>query len=338
MITRSNKMSVEKSPTWSRLFSWGLKAGKHDGEAVRRAEENPHEKLMEKWGERLQERTLKGISWPAYASASRGYLRGYYRAFGKRPKYQGLLPTSRTVSVVLSLMNEEKTVKRILQELEKLPFHEVILVINGSKDHTFSIARKMSNAIIVHHESRLGHDVGRAMGAQLANSDILLFLDGDFLLKAGQIFPFIQAIERGADVALNDINAFLRVFNMRDQVTIMKQFLNYSLRKKELGANSLTAVPHAMTRDASEKIGFANLMVPPKAQVLAVTENLNIKAVKGVNVFYKNKRNAFNRGSKSPVAQLIIGDHAEALKLAMHYQGERLSFPDDWRLRKFAGG
>ncbi|NOU96525.1 glycosyltransferase [Paenibacillus sp. LMG 31456] len=249
-----------------------------------------------------------------------------------------MLPTTQSVAAIVTVMNEERTIGRIMDQLNRLPFDEVFVIVNGSVDHSFQRARGRSHAVILSFPEPLGHDVGRAMGAKLAQSDILLFLDGDILLSAEDMIPFIGGVECGLDVALNNITPYMRVFAKRDSVTYIKQFLNASLGRPDLEANSMTAVPHALSRKAITVLGIASLMVPPKAQALAVHHGLRIGISGSVNVISSNKRRTNNTGKSNRVADLIIGDHLEALKLAGELAGNRLAFVDSLRNRAKAGG
>jgi glycosyltransferase involved in cell wall biosynthesis len=241
------------------------------------------------------------------------------------------------VAAIISAMNEEETIPELLRQLERLPFHEVIFVVNGSRDRTFSLVREHPRAIILHYAAPLGHDVGRAIGARVSSADILLFLDADMMLSAEQWVPFVHAIDQGMDVALNDVNPYLGTFNKRDHVSMMKEFLNRSLRRKDLGAASLTAVPHAMSAEAARRIGHSNLSVPPKAHVIALQSGLRVGKVAGVDVFTRNRLRSSNTGERNTVAEMIIGDHVEALLEVMRSQGKRLSFPDEIRRREICG-
>lgn len=280
----------------------------------------------------------KSIPWRNYGSISNAYLDGYSRRAGiARPNWV-LIPTNRTVGVIVMVMNEEHTITGVIEQLQRLPLNEMIVIVNGSTDNSFSIVRKISDAMIVHYSQPLGHDVGRAIGANLAYSDILLFLDGDMPIYAEHLVPFIYGIEQGLDIALNDITPFLGVFSSRDSVTIMKEFINRSMGRPDLQANSLTAVPHALSRKAVEEIGCKHLIVPPKAQTIAIRKGLNIGAPQSIDVITKNRIRDKNVGSSNPVADMIVGDHLEALELAMKADGERLALHDSIRNRSFAGG
>ncbi|CAM4080796.1 glycosyltransferase [Paenibacillus alkaliterrae] len=245
------------------------------------------------------------------------------------------MPTNRSVAAIVSVMNEEATIVSVLEQLQRLPLNEIIVVVNGSRDRTLEKARQHSQAMIVYYPDPLGHDVGRAIGAKLSHSDILLFLDGDFAVRAEDLVPFIHAVDQGTDIALNNITPYLPSFSHWDSVTIMKRFLNLSLNRSDLHANSMTAVPHAMSRAVVEQIGYSELMVPPKAQVRAIMAGLRIAAPASVNVVSKNKMRKNNRGMDNPVARMIVGDHVEAVELAMQHTGNRLNFPDKVRKRQY---
>ncbi len=248
------------------------------------------------------------------------------------------LPTDKRVGVIVSVKNEAGTLAPVLRELSRLPLHELIVVVNGSTDASLALARNVPMATVVHYESPIGHDVGRAVGAKLATSDILVFVDADFTIQAEKLVPFIAAVHRGMDVALNNITPNLKSFPLRDRVTRMKEFLNLIVRRPDLQANSMTAVPHALSRRALDAIGYQQLMVPPKAQVAAILKGLAVGAPGNVEVLKANRHKAENVGSHNAVSDLIMGDHLEALQFAMAELGERLWFPDYSRRRDMLGG
>lgn len=243
-----------------------------------------------------------------------------------------------SVAVIISAMNEEKTLGILLNEMNRLAPQELIIVVNGCQDHTFDIAKQHPTATVLSYNEPVGHDVGRAIGAKIAVSDILLFIDADIPVTAEQLRPFIRAILRGADVALNQLGPYLPVFANRDEVTVMKQFLNVSLGRSDLGADSMTAVPHALSRRALEIIGAENLMVPPKAHAKAIINGLTIVSPASVNVVKRNRRRAENQGYLNPVSQMVIGDHIEAIHFIMQELGVRYLHPDSMRRREFVRG
>lgn len=336
---RRTKRAAGMPRVSSAAYQAGYRAGREDGLRVS-IEHAPFQKkaLNRQWMARTQARERAGLSWRRFNEASKGYVHGYFRSRKQLPPPWVLLPTEKSVAAIVSVRNEEKTIGSVMRQLNRLPLDEVYVIVNGSEDRSFQQARERSQACILFYPEALGHDVGRALGAKLASADILLFLDGDMVIPAEELIPFVGAVDRGVDLALNDIGPYLNPFAKQDQVTHMKQFLNASLGRKDLGANSLTAVPHALSRKAVETLGLPNLMVPPKAQALAVHHRLRIAAAGSVNVIRSNKRRRENTGRNNQVADLIIGDHVEALKLAGDLAGERLAFVDALRRREQTGG
>lgn len=234
------------------------------------------------------------------------------------------LPIQKTSSAILCASNEEHTLPLVIAQLKRLPLDEIIVILNGCHDDSYNKIEQDERIIIVHYKERLGHDVGRSIGAKLATGNILLFVDGDLTLKAEQLALFMIAVNNGIDVALNDLSPFLPKFVFQDQVTRMKSFLNITLGRGDLGASSLTAVPHAISRKALSEVGVTSLMVPPKAQALAMMKNLTVANVASVDVVKGNRMREGNVGQGNAVARLIIGDHVEALDEVMTLGGTRL--------------
>ncbi|MCM3626015.1 glycosyltransferase [Paenibacillus glycanilyticus] len=267
-------------------------------------------------------------------AAMKAFLEGYFSVRrGESTPNWVLLPTHKKVAAVVMAMNEEQSIMSTIRELERLPLHEIIVVVNGSTDSSLMMARTSGKAVVLHYNEALGHDVGRAIGAKITNSDIVLFLDADIPISAEQLVPFVLAASRGVDVVLNDLSRHVGMFTDWDEVTIMKYFLNRSNNRDDLSVNSMTAIPHALTRKAIEIIGSANLAVPPKAQAIALQRGLRVGFGGSVNVFKRNRHRKDNVGMSNPISKLIMGDHLEALGWAMDEISPRLKYIDSRRDR-----
>lgn len=279
------------------------------------------------------------FSWKLYSEMVERYVLGFCDKVGWSKQDWMLIPTTQKVAAIVTVMNEEKTISDVLHQLNRMPLHEIIVVVNGTTDNSFYKIRQQSEAIIVHYPMPLGHDVGRAIGAKVARSDMLLFLDGDFPVFAEHLMPFVHAVDQGKDIALNDISPYLGHFKKRDSVTMVKEFLNRTLKRGDLKANSLTAIPHALSRQAVNTIGYHDLAIPPKAQAKAIQLGLSVASSSSVDVVSTNKqRKELNMGGQSLVADLIVGDHLEALASLMEIQGGRLDYKDETRNRMMAKG
>ena len=238
------------------------------------------------------------------------------------------------VSVIIPAQNEKRTIARVIAQAKKVhPRTEVIVVANGSTDGTARMARR-NGAKVIEFEQPLGHDVGRAIGAKAAGGQILLFIDGDFVIPAAKLKPYVKAVEQGYDIVLNrHVNAVRK--KRVHPILVAKKALNILIAKPELGTASMTAIPHAISRKAFEQIGPHNLAVPPKAQAVAASRNLRFKLGPFVNINARNARRSVVARNK--VKQLVLGDHIEAIHWWIRQFGHpRLGYSDLGRLREWA--
>jgi glycosyltransferase involved in cell wall biosynthesis len=83
------------------------------------------------------------------------------------------------VSVIIPALNEEKSIGSVLREIPKDLVNEVIVVDNGSSDHTASISESLGARVVFEPRKGYGHACLRGIEA-LSNSDIVVFLDADF--------------------------------------------------------------------------------------------------------------------------------------------------------------
>lgn len=237
--------------------------------------------------------------------------------------------------MIIAAVDEVATLPKVLAQVRRLEPSEVIVVANGPGAETAAVAARWG-ARVIRHTERVGHDVGRALGAAAATGDVLLFLDADLPVCAGDLQPFVSAVAAGIDVALNRIDPFVHPQARVHPVNAAKRFLSCALRRPDLGFASLTAIPHALSRRAVDALGPAALAVPPLAMTEAVLGGLRVEAVHAVDVVGGNaRRPGLNLGPASPVADLILGDHLEAIARVLDRAGSaRGPFTDLGRRRE----
>ncbi|MGG2994912.1 glycosyltransferase family A protein [Paenibacillus macerans] len=264
-----------------------------------------------------------GLSYREILPIALAFRKGYADASGLADPWIPL-PLKEGAAAIVTASNEERTLPAVLAELCKLPFKEIIVVLNGCSDGSFAAVERDPRVTKLNFPERLGHDIGRAIGAAAASEPILLFTDGDMVLPAEELAAFLIAVDQGMDLALNNLSPYLPPFPQQDEVTRCKTFLNHALGRPDLQANSLTAVPHAISRRTLQTVGTGALIVPPKAQALALARGLTVGAPHSVDVVRKNRIRRGNTGAGNAVAQMIIGDHIEALGAVMQTEGVRL--------------
>jgi len=233
------------------------------------------------------------------------------------------------VSVIIPAMNEAGKMPAVIAEARAVhPETEVIVVANGCKDQTAAVAEHMGAKVLSFAEP-LGHDVGRSIGAQAAKGHILLFTDSDMIIPSAELKPFVQAVQSGVDVALNDYTGPIDRLPIH-RVILAKYTLNSMLGRSDLKGASMTAVPHALSRRALTAIGADELSIPPKAHAAAVTRGLRVEAVYHVDV---GRLNPGRTTGGDPLEMLVLGDHLEALEAIITELGVRGGYHDGGRRR-----
>lgn len=232
------------------------------------------------------------------------------------------------VSVIIPVMNERRSIQSVIRAARSVhPEAEVIVVSNGSTDGTRQLA-EAAGARVLFFPEPLGHDVGRSIGALHAKGEILVFTDGDIVIPGSRLRTFVTAIENGADIALNTYSGAADRIQVHS-VVLAKYALNAVLEKPELKGMSLTAIPHAMSREAAKRIGFEHLAVPPLAQTIGIVSGLKLVPACYVEVGSTNPaRRGRRKNGKDPLEHLILGDHLEAIGWLQEQNGPRGRFPD----------
>ncbi|WNR45746.1 glycosyltransferase [Paenibacillus roseipurpureus] len=276
---------------------------------------------------------------PNYVEASKGFISGVSKVLKKEPPNWVLLPTKRTVGAIVTVSNAEGTIVQVLEQLQRLALEELIVIVHGSTDRTLERVRANAKGQVVLYRDFIGQDVGRAIGTKRSKSDILLFLEGNQIVAAEKLIPFIQDIEKGSDIALNNVTPYTPPFSQWDTNTVMKHFLNVSLNRTDLYVNSLADVPHAISRKALQIVDQSELMVSPKAHTHAVLAGLRITAPTSVKpaAASTSSKGVKNEASREGIRS-GIGDHVEALQMAMQAKGGRIDFLDIIRNREVIEG
>ncbi|HUD44628.1 MAG TPA: glycosyltransferase family 2 protein [Patescibacteria group bacterium] len=104
----------------------------------------------------------------------------------------------RTLSVVISVFNEEKNIKDCLEFVKFAD--EIIVVDNGSTDKTASIAEKYTKHIITQENNPLAIDYQKNIGFEKASKDLILNIDADERVTAELKDEILSVLEKKDDV------------------------------------------------------------------------------------------------------------------------------------------
>ena len=99
------------------------------------------------------------------------------------------------ISVIVPVLNEEKTIGAALTALSQLAPYEIIVVDGGSGDRTGEICRQFGVKLI---SSERGRARQMNHGARQASGEVLLFLHADTLLPQSAFADIAAALRRTA--------------------------------------------------------------------------------------------------------------------------------------------
>jgi len=100
------------------------------------------------------------------------------------------------ISVIIPAYNEEKSISRVIADIDKSLVQEIIVVNNASTDNTAGVATQSGARVIF--ESRRGYGQACLTGMRhLSNPDIVVFIDGDYSDYPSIINELIADIEEG---------------------------------------------------------------------------------------------------------------------------------------------
>ncbi|MGI6329861.1 MAG: glycosyltransferase family 2 protein [Bacilli bacterium] len=86
-----------------------------------------------------------------------------------------------SVVAIIPALNEEKTIKRIIEMIKVVPLVDRIIVVSdGSKDNTANIARRCGVEVIDLKEN-IGKGGAMSIGVKSCQEEIILFLDADLI-------------------------------------------------------------------------------------------------------------------------------------------------------------
>ncbi|MDP3882795.1 MAG: glycosyltransferase [Candidatus Staskawiczbacteria bacterium] len=146
---------------------------------------------------------------------------------------------NKKISIVIPARNEEKFIQKTIESLKSATVCplEIIVVVNGSEDKTFKIAKQYATKALNFSEA-LGPSAARNKGAKIATGEILIFLDAD------------------TEVSVNTIREILKNFSF-ETVGVCSAEISEKLRDKKLRAKIFFAFKNFLHRAKFHKGSIA---------------------------------------------------------------------------------
>jgi len=97
-------------------------------------------------------------------------------------------------TVIIPTRNEEKSIGRVLRKLKKLNGNYEVIVVDKSTDSTPIICKKFGVKLIRQRNSGKGNAI--KLGAKLAKSNFLVFIDGDDTYPVAMIPKMVEILKK----------------------------------------------------------------------------------------------------------------------------------------------
>lgn len=226
------------------------------------------------------------------------------------------------ISLIVPAFNEEKAIGPVIEEYS--PFvDEIIVVDDGSSDHTYEIASRYidGKVTLIRHEKNQGKVGALITGVSHATGEIIVFTDADCTYPARYIPVFIEEIQNGADLVLgsrmiesHNIPFFNRIGNsifstlatyisgkeIQDGQTGMRAFKKNMFDTLQVQARSLEFETKMTVRAA--KLGYYIVEVP-----IEYRERVGVSKLHPIRDGFRMLRALLSIGwyETSPLAKMI---------------------------------
>ena len=154
------------------------------------------------------------------------------------------------VSVIIPVYNNGDIIVNLLNSIKKQTYAkiEVIVVDDGSKDDTVSVAKKYTDKVFA--RQHFERSVQRNFGAKKSKGMFLLFLDSDMELTANVISDCVLEMEKYKSLGGIIVPEKSRANNFWEKVKVFERsFYN------QAGGDSTTDAARFFRREAFKKVG-----------------------------------------------------------------------------------
>ena len=106
---------------------------------------------------------------------------------------------NRRIKVIIPTLNEEKNVGDIINRLQGIGLHDILVIDGHSRDNTVECARNFGAKIIIQNGRGKGSGMREAFKEALG-SDIIVMIDADGSMAPEELPSFIDKLDLGADI------------------------------------------------------------------------------------------------------------------------------------------
>jgi glycosyltransferase involved in cell wall biosynthesis len=104
------------------------------------------------------------------------------------------------VRIILPTINEEKNISRVISQLHKHGYTDIIVVDGHSTDNTVECARQLGAKVICQKGKGKGNALRQGFEDSRFDFDAVIILDADGSMAPRELSLFVDTIKKGADV------------------------------------------------------------------------------------------------------------------------------------------
>jgi glycosyltransferase involved in cell wall biosynthesis len=105
------------------------------------------------------------------------------------------------VSVIIPTLNEEGTIAEVIQQVNQMGYHSIMVVDGNSKDRTVQIAKDLGVEVIVQNGKGKGAALRQVFNHDGLNGDAIVMMDADGSMDPEEIPGLIKALNSESDLA-----------------------------------------------------------------------------------------------------------------------------------------
>lgn len=202
------------------------------------------------------------------------------------------------VTVAIPTLNEEKNIARVITELKRIGFSDILVIDGNSKDATARIARELGVNLVFQNGRGKGAALRQIFGGQAFKGNIVIMMDADGSMDPEELPSFVEALKPGVDVVKGsrfmyggyseDMTLVRRIGNLLFVILV-----NSLLRTKY---TDLCYGYAAFRREAVERLypHLRSKNFEIEAELFSKSRTLGLKVVEVPSIEYKRKNGKSN--------------------------------------------
>ena len=106
---------------------------------------------------------------------------------------------NRRIKVIIPTLNEEKNIGDIINRLQGIGLHDILVIDGNSRDNTAEFAHKFGAKILIQNGHGKGSGLREAF-EKVLDADVIVMIDADGSMAPEELPSFIDMLDSGADI------------------------------------------------------------------------------------------------------------------------------------------